>query len=688
MKELLFEIGTEEIPANLLKSALKQIPKILEKLLTLYKISHTPIHSFGTPRRLVAITSLNERQEDIQKQIIGPPLQLAFNKDKTPKRPALEFLKRHQAELKDLQIIKTKKGEYIGINISSKGKPTLSLLPQILKELISSIQFQKSMRWANFKERFARPIHWLLALFGKDIIPLEYAGIKSDAFSFGHRFLSPNPIKIKDASQYFEKMQNAHVVPNHTKRLAMLQDQLKKSASSLKGTWLEDPELLEEVNFLIEEPFVIIGKFDPKFLSLPKEVIIAVMRNHQRYFALLNENKELQNAFMAVLNGKPEDINPVRLGNERVLHARLKDAQFFFEDDLKIPLKKRTKMLSGMLFQTRLGTMEQKTHRIIKLATALSKILKPEILPKVKLAALLSKADLTTQMVAEFPELQGIMGREYAKRTNEDHEIAEAIYESYLPRTASDQVPKGDIGAIIGIADRIDTILGCFSQGLKPSGEQDPYGLRRNTLGIIRIIIKKKYHLSLKKLLEISQECFNQDKIKINEVILDQVTEFFKARLQAYLKEHHPKDIVEAVMATSFDDILDTTSKVEVLSRLKDQKEFKDFFVAFKRTFNISKNFFEITEINKDLFEYKEEYNLFNALKDIKEDIISALREKRYRDSLLLGASLRGYIDQFFDRVYVMVEDKRRRLNRLSLLAEISGLFSDIANFNLIHINN
>ena len=532
MKELLLEIGTEEIPAGFIPQALIDLESLAKKELEANRIDFHGINTLGTPRRLVlVIESISEKQRDEETKKIGPSKQAAFDAKGNPTKAAIGFAKSQSVPVESLTLIQTEKGEYVCAVKKESGKPTSELLSSIIPKWIFSIPFQKSMKWADIPIRFARPIHWILALFGGEVVPFEVGNIRSGNKTYGHRFMHPGHFPVKDFQSYLQKTREASVIVDPVERKKRIEDEMIREGAKVSGRVLKDEELLNEVNFLVEYPVALCGTFDNKFLSLPREILIHSMKEHQRYFPVVDDHGILLPHFVCISNINPKSREVVVKGNEKVLKARLSDAAFFFEDDLKIPLEKRLEQLKKVVFQAKIGTSYEKVMRFKQLALWMAERIDPKLREAVERTSLLCKADLVTGMVGEFPKLQGIVGKEYARLSGEKPEVAEAICEHYLPGFAGDRLPSGPIGDIVSIADKMDTIVGCFGVGLVPTGTADPFGLRRQALGIIRIILEKKYSISLRGLIEESEKQLKEKMERPVEKVKEEVLDFFQGPL-------------------------------------------------------------------------------------------------------------------------------------------------------------
>jgi glycyl-tRNA synthetase beta chain len=684
MKELLLEIGAEEIPAGFIPQALIGLESIAQKGLEASRIDFKGVRTFGTPRRLVlAIESVSEKQRDEETKKIGPSKQAAFDAKGNPTKAAIGFAKGQSVPVESLTLVETGKGEYVCAVKKEPGRPTVELLSTFLPKWILSIPFQKSMRWADVPIRFARPIHWILALFGGEVVPFEVGNIRSGNRTYGHRFMHSGPIPVKDFQSYLQKTREASAIVDPAERKKRIEEEMIREGAGVSGRILRDEDLLNEVNFLVEYPVALCGTFDRKFLSLPREILIHSMKEHQRYFPVEDDHGKLLPHFVCISNIHPRSREVVIKGNERVLRARLSDAAFFFEDDLKIPLDSRVEQLKKVVFQAKLGTSYEKMTRFKQLALWIVGRIDPNLREAVERASHLCKADLVTGMVGEFPKLQGIVGREYARLSKERPEVSEAIYEHYLPGFAGDRLPSGPVGDIVSIADKMDTIVGCFGVGLVPTGTADPFGLRRQALGIIRILLEKKYSLSLRGLIEASEGQLKEKMECPVEEVRNDVLDFFRVRYQNFLLDKgYPFDVTDAVLSISFDELVDVQGRIDALKKAREWKDFESIVIAFKRAMNILKGSPPKGQINLSFFAEPAEQNLYRSFLEAKEKFDPLINKRDYPSALLEMTRMKKPIDEFFDGVMVMVEDEKIRNNRLALLEEIGKLFLRIADFS------
>jgi glycyl-tRNA synthetase beta chain len=684
-KELLLEIGTEEIPAAFLPKALRDLEEIARREMAANLIPCGEIRTMGTPRRLfLTVEEVAERQQDQVIEKLGPAVRAAFDEQGNPSRAAVGFARGQGIDVAELERITTEKGEYICARKKITGEATEGLLPAILTKVITDIPFRKSMRWSDLEFRFARPIHWILALYDGRIVPFRIANLESGNLSRGHRFMSPGSFPVADREEYLAKTRDHFVIVDPDERRAIIQEETQKAASAVGGRVLPSAELLETVTFLTEYPTVVCGNFDREYLKLPQEVLITAMIHHQKYFPVVDEGGALLPHFLTINNTLARDPAVVKKGNEKVIRARLSDARFFFEADRKIPLDRRVEDLRKVVFHTLLGTSYEKVMRFRKLASWIAGRIDPALAGRVDRAALLAKADLDTRMVGEFAELQGIMGREYALLAGEDRIVAKAIYEHYLPTAAGGELPETDEGAAVSIADKTDTIVGFFGVGLIPTGTADPYALRRQALGIINIILAKRYSLPIDALIDESLAVLGPLLKRPSDEIKGAVLEFFKGRFENQLiAQDHPYDVVDAVLATGVQNLVAADDKIRAMETFKSDPDFHPLAIAFKRVVNIIRGF-QNGAVDPGLFSGMEEKNLHEAFLKIRETVFMLISRGDYPGVLSELARLREPVDAFFETVLVMAEDDQIRRNRLSLLKEISTLFHDVADFSRI----
>ncbi|MCK8815939.1 glycine--tRNA ligase subunit beta [Natroniella sulfidigena] len=690
--DLLLEVGTEEIPAGFMEGAFEQLERLARDLFTDNRVEIGEVKATGTPRRLALyIKDVAEQQSDLKKEVRGPAKSVAFDESGNPTKAGAGFARGQGITPEELEIRDTENGEYVFAVTVEEGKATTELLSELLVKIIKELNFPKSMRWANQELRFARPIKWLLALYGTEKIDLSLAGVESDNWTLGHRFLSDGQVKIDKAATYFDKLEEEYVIADHLQRREMIVEQIKEIGQQHDVEVVIEEELLHEVNFLVEYPTALCGKFEEEFLQLPEEVLITSMREHQRYFPVKDEAGELKNMFVTVRNGTDEYIDTVRAGNEKVLRARLSDGIFFYQEDQKEKLEEKLEELKDIIFQKELGTLYEKVERMVTLAEDFGQLLElsnAEI-KQAKRAAKLAKADLVTEMVNEFAKLQGTMGKEYALLDGEDEEVAQAIFEHYLPRHATDQLPGLEISRVISIADKIDNIVGCFSVGIIPTGSQDPYALRRQAQGIVKIIVDAGLNLKLDQLIDTALDALaEQDKLEASAAeVKEEVLEFFKLRLENLLEEAEIRyDVSDAVLATNYYDVNDTLMRADAVMEFRGEEGFEELITAFNRASNLAAKA-ESEQLDPELFEAEATKELYSAYQEVKEEIEELTTKKYYLQALQEVAKLKGPIDNFFNSVMVMTDDQQVKNNRLGLLKVVSQLLSRIADLTKIVID-
>ncbi len=680
-KELFLEIGTEEIPAGFLPKAQADMESLIRKEFDAARLTFGEVRTLATPRRLaLLVQGLSARQPDADVTAMGPAKKVAFDGAGKPTKAAEGFARGQGVEVAALTVVTTDKGEYLAVTKRETGRSTEELLREILPRLIQGIPFKKSMRWGDLEARFARPVHWIVALFDGSVVPFAFGSVASGSQSRGHRFMANQPFPVRDFAHYLEECERHFVIPDPARRKEIIRREIEQLAKAVSGEVLADEALLDQVTYLVEYPSAVRGGFSTVFLDVPKEVLITSMREHQRYFSIVDGQGKLLPNFITINNTLTEDPAVVVKGNERVLRARLSDARFFFEEDKKVSLDARVGELNKVVYQAKLGTSYEKIERFRQIAVALSQELNLNVQAHVYRAATLCKADLVTGMVGEFPEVQGIMGREYALLQGEAPEVARAIAEHYLPTQAGGELPASDIGAFVSIADKLDTICGCFGVGLIPTGSADPYALRRAAIGIISIILAKGYRLSLAKYINTSLDLLGSKLTGDREKVFRDVLEFFNGRFVNLLADRYPADAVEAVVAVAFDDLVDAAAKIEALAEFKNRPDFEPLAVAFKRVCNIVKEPVAVA-VDEKLFQDSAEAELFRAFQAVNSSVATKVTKRDYLAALAEIATLRVQVDTFFDKVMVMAEDPLVRTNRLALLQEIRGLFRDIADF-------
>ncbi len=691
---LLFEIGMEELPARFLVQTLKEMKNSLANSLNEKRVKFKNIDIFGTPRRLVVLVNgMAEKQEDLDILNMGPARQIAYNENGEISRAGLGFAKSQNVEPKDLELISTPKGEYVAVKRFQKGEETKALLPELLKELVIEMTFPKSMRWGERKLRFARPIQWFLALFNDEVVEFEIEEIKSGRVSRGHRFFG-SIFEANTIDEYFSKIRENNVIIDIDERKNLIREMIEKNCQGMEEKVLIEKELLDEVTNLVEYPFPIVGTFSSDFLEVPQEALIISMQVHQRYFPVLDLKGKLLPKFVVIRNGIEFSENVLK-GNEKVLSARLADARFFYQEDLKKPLTENVEKLKNVVFQKDLGTIYDKIERMQKLADYLIDELKlKENSGNIKRTVELCKADLVSNMIGEkeFTKLQGFMGAEYALKSGENEFVSKGIEEHYYPRYQGDKLPKGIEGIITGIVDRIDTLCGCFGVGIIPTGSKDPFALRRATLGIINIVLGAKLEINLEKLIEKSLDILEEGKVLISnkEETKLEIIEFLKQRmLNLFVEFGNSKDIVSAVLDKSFENLVDVELKIKALEEFIKLDRFNNLISLIKRVANILKDFDAINlELNKKLFKEEIEKELYAETKKVEVVVNELIEKKQYVEYLNTLLTMENIINRYFSSVMIMDENEEIKNNRLLQLNEMNALFNRIVNLNLIDEKN
>ena len=681
---LLLEIGVEELPSRFGQTTLDQIENNLSKLLKEERINFDNIEKYATPRRLTfVIKNLADKATDLEEEVKGPAKKIAVDADGNFTKPALGFMKSKGLDPENVYFKQLGNAEYLFGTIKQEGKHTSEVLKNIVPEAIKNVTFPKAMRWGGKNMRFARPIRWMVALLNNEVLDIDLEGIKSSNITRGHRFLGEKEFEVNSVEEYFEKLDKNFVVLDQHKRKEMIREQAIEVAKSLGGEVELDEDLLEEITFLVEYPTAFYGEFDEEYVKLPKEVVTTPMKEHQRYFPVSKDGKLLPN-FIAVRNGDSNRIDLVKAGNEKVLRARLADALFFYHEDTKKPLESFVDKLQTVVFQAKLGTVYDKTLRIEKLSQViLNELNMIESKENTLRAAKLCKADLVTNMVFEFTELQGIMGRDYAQVSGENEEVCQGIFEHYLPRFAGDILPETNTGIALSIADKLDSIAGFFAIGIKPSGSQDPYALRRQALGILSILLDRKLSVNLNNLINAALD--NYSNLEFNkEEVASQIVEFFVERVKNLFKDLGIRyDVIDAVLNNNLDDISDIHTRALELNRWLQKDELVEMLTAFNRVATLAEK--ATTDIVKeDLLKEDAEIKLYNGFKEIKSNVESLLLDKKYNEALDAFATLRPLVDNLFDNVMVMDKDEAIKENRLGLLKQIYSTMLTICDLSKI----
>ncbi|MBF0506050.1 MAG: glycine--tRNA ligase subunit beta [Nitrospirae bacterium] len=678
---LLLEIGTEEIPARFLPEAIGRLREDAAKLFSEYAIGAESIKTYATPRRLSLMAELHASQKAVVKEIWGPPVTVAFDSQGNPTKAAEAFARANNISLADISRKEKGKGSYIVATVREEAKPTEALLPELLPRLIMSINFPKTMRWGNGDFRFARPVHWILALFNNKRVSFELDGMKSIGMTRGHRFLAPAPFEIKDSKTYINLLRNNFVVLDTEERTKMITEGAKKLAASVNASLTADEELLRHVVFLVEYPTPVLGTFPESYLALPKELLTTVMRGHQKYFALESSEGKLVNHFIVISNTTQNNSENVRKGAERVLKARFEDARFYYEEDLKIPLMERLEGLKKVVYHEKLGTLYDKTLRIASIADFISAQSFKEKKKDINTSALLSKADLISGVVREFPELQGLMGSYYAAHERYDNRIASALAEQYLPAYSGDRLPETPIGSVLSLSDKLDNVASFFMLGLSPSGSEDPFALRRQTIGIIAILLATRCTLPVSSLLEKALSPFKVTKKK--EPVMDNLLRFFEQRVDALFQTNgYPQDAVSSVLNfVKYEPLFAVKERLESVVKFTTEGSVEAFLLALKRINNIAPKE-DVPAPDKALFAQKEEESLFRETEARAAEVASLVKENRCYDAIKVLQELTEPINTFFDKVLIMDKDEGIKQNRLSLLKAIQQLALQIADFS------
>ena len=678
-KDLLFEIGAEEIPAGFMPNILGQLKQLAETKLNDAHLSFESIATYGTPRRLALIVKgLADTSAEISERHKGPSASIAYDADGNATKAAIGFARGKGLDVADLVV----EDGYIYAETKTAGVPAKDIVSEMLPQLITGLNFPKSMHWGNLDAKFVRPVRWLVALLDEEVIPVEFATVKSGNVTRGHRFLGADEITIKNAASYVDTLKENFVMVDQDARRELISKQLHDMAASKNASIVWDDDLLEEINYLVEWPTALCGGFEESYLTLPDAAIITPMKDHQRYFPLVDQDGKLLPMFLTVRNGSDHSIEVVQAGNERVLRARLDDAKFFFNEDRKKPLIDRQDGLTKIVFQEGLGNLADKTERLLKLGRVFGEEcgLHEDTAVVLERATELAKTDLTTGMVTEFTELQGVMGKEYALLDGESPEVAEAIFEQYLPRFAGDVLPQTEAGKVLSIIDKVDNIVATFSRGLIPTGSQDPYALRRQTIGILNILLGSEWNISLRPIFKASMELLNVLAEKQDE-LLDQVEEFFTLRLKnIFLDREVPHHVIDLLLSNNELSVADAEGLVNALlaNRIDENVELVQ---AYTRMYNLVKDV-EYTGVNSDLLKEDAEKELFEAASKASEASSAAWEAGDYDAVVAVPATLVPAINKFFEDVMVMDKDEAIKANRLQLVRlaySVMAIIGDIS---------
>ena len=678
-KDLLFEIGAEEIPAGFMPNILGQLKQLAETKLNDAHLPFESIATYGTPRRLALIVKgLADTSAEISERHKGPSASIAYDADGNATKAAIGFARGKGLDVADLVV----EDGYIYAETKTAGVPAKDIVTDMLPQLITGLNFPKSMHWGNLDAKFVRPVRWLVALLDEEVIPVEFATVKSGNVTRGHRFLGADEITIKNAASYVDTLKENFVMVDQDARRELISKQLHDIAASKNASIVWDDDLLEEINYLVEWPTALCGGFEESYLALPDAAIITPMKDHQRYFPLVDQDGKLLPMFLTVRNGSDHSIEVVQAGNERVLRARLDDAKFFFNEDRKKPLIDRQDGLTKIVFQEGLGNLADKTERLLKLGRVFGEEcgLHEDAAVVLERATELAKTDLTTGMVTEFTELQGVMGKEYALLDGESPEVAEAIFEQYLPRFAGDVLPQTEAGKVLSIIDKVDNIVATFSRGLIPTGSQDPYALRRQTIGILNILLGSEWNISLRPIFKASMELLNVAADK-QEELLNQVEEFFTLRLKnIFLDREVPHHIIDLLLSNNELSVADAEGLVNALlaNRIDENVELVQ---AYTRMYNLVKDV-EYTGVNSDLLKEDAEKALFEAASKAFEVSLAAWEANDYNAVVAVPATLVPAINKFFEDVMVMDKDEAIKANRLQLVRlaySVMAIIGDIS---------
>ena len=678
-KDLLFEIGAEEIPAGFMPNILGQLKQLAETKLNDAHLPFESIATYGTPRRLALIVKgLADTSAEISERHKGPSASIAYDADGNATKAAIGFARGKGLDVADLVV----EDGYIYAETKTAGVPAKDIVTDMLPQLITGLNFPKSMHWGNLDAKFVRPVRWLVALLDEEVIPVEFATVKSGNVTRGHRFLGADEITIKNASSYVDTLKENFVMVDQDARRELISKQLHDIAASKNASIVWDDDLLEEINYLVEWPTALCGGFEESYLALPDAAIITPMKDHQRYFPLVDQDGKLLPMFLTVRNGSDHSIEVVQAGNERVLRARLDDAKFFFNEDRKKPLIDRQDGLTKIVFQEGLGNLADKTERLLKLGRVFGEEcgLHEDAAVVLERATELAKTDLTTGMVTEFTELQGVMGKEYALLDGESPEVAEAIFEQYLPRFAGDVLPQTEAGKVLSIIDKVDNIVATFSRGLIPTGSQDPYALRRQTIGILNILLGSEWNISLRPIFKASMELLNVPAEKQDE-LLGQVEEFFTLRLKnIFLDREVPHHVIDLLLSNNELSVADAEGLVNALlaNRIDENVELVQ---AYTRMYNLVKDV-EYTGVNSDLLKEDAEKELFEAATKASEASSAAWEAGDYDAVVAVPATLVPAINKFFEDVMVMDKDEAIKANRLQLVRlaySVMAIIGDIS---------
>jgi glycyl-tRNA synthetase beta chain len=696
MIELVFEIGCEDLPARFVEPALEQLDEEFCSECEDRRIAADDIRTVGTPRRLTLLVGeLAETQKDLEEVKTGPPVDAAYANGE-PTGAAEGFAGAHGVDVSDLFTVEKDHGEYVAANVREEGEPVSEILPELLSEIVEGLDFPKSMRWADHSEKFGRPVRWMVAVAGSEVMSFEFAGVRSGARTQGHRFAAPEPFEVRGIDEYLEGLEEHEVVVDPDERRDQIREMLREMGVEVGGRVVEDPELVDEVVNLVEKPHATRLDYGDEYLELPDEVLVESMRSHQRYFAIETEDgDELLPHCGVIYNTPVRDPEVVNRGNLRVLRARLDDARFFWDNDLETPPEERLEALEEVVWLETIGTMRERAERISRTARRIAEQLdlSEQVADDAERAGMLSKSDLVTEMVGEFPKLQGVMGREYALEDGEREEVAEAIAEQYMPDGADGDLPETEAGACVALAEKLDALVGCFGVEMEPTSTSDPYGLRRAALGVIRILEEGAFTTPLSGLFEAALGSYDDQDIPLNltdETLVDRLREFAHRRLRYLLADDHPTDVVDAVLAAIQDDVVGVRGRVEALAELRSEPDFEALALGFKRVVSILENRDETPAaladrgLDVDAFVEPEEETLHEAYRSAEDQVRRSVEERDWREACEALIGLKEPVDAFFESVMVMADDPELQDNRLALLARLWRLFRQVADISKI----
>ncbi len=690
--DFLIEVGCEEIPAQYVEPILEQLAQKFREVLTRNALKFEELETFATPRRLILhVPALSATQPDRTEVATGPPVSVGLDLNQQPTKAAVGFARKFGVTAAELIRFSTEKGDYLGYENKLPGKSAREILGREVPALFETLELSKSMRWEASGYMFVRPIRWILCLLGKEVLDLGLADVRSGSVTYGHRILARNsPLHCNDFAGYEANLLSNRVVFDQRIRGKQIEEMLSAAAAAAGGALVPDPGLLHTVVHLNEHPTVVCGSFDSTYLRIPREVLVTVMREHQKYFSLQDENGQLVPKFLAVVDSDLDHHSTIVRGHERVLRARLADADFFWEQDRKVKLEDRVERLKQIVFQAELGTLFEKTRRVSQLSLFMATQLgRSELKSDLALAAHLYKADLTTEMVKEFTNLQGIMGGLYARAENLSVQVAEAIYDHYGPSGTEDASPRNLVGAILSIADKLDSVLAAFSIGMVPTGSRDPFGLRRQTIGIAKILLDKGLSISMRKLIHKCFKLLRRFSSRSFEETYHDYEAFFKERIKFIFREQgYRYDEINAIVAGGADNPVDCWERLKAISLMRGSEDFISLAISFKRIKNIlvkaGASLTDPSPVTPSLFQQEEERTLYLTVEKIRPRILKLARSRKYSRVFDLMASLRPQVDQFFDKVLVMAEDQTLQRNRLGIIGSLLQIFLAVADISEI----